>query len=437
MIVSHHRICSSYPPPRLPGKLFTDDRPWGCGKLRNMARGQATPAGQCSASRPVCHLGMDLVLFEANSACSLPPVLIGLRIFCRVQYGQKRLGGGLGTDDYLTLLCLAVICLSCILISVGSAHGIGRHYATLSAEEKVQAIKFNVVGNSILIWGFSLPKFAFISTLKRILNYGPRTTVLFWTLAITSQCCILATSVWWFEQCQPVAYAWDRTIEGKCASVTILADLGYFTSAYSAFLDLFFALYPSPLILRLNMPLSKRLAMTCALGLSVLGCIISIYKLAIFDQVFKIMATDPTCTLPIAPAPPLLTPTRLNKSRSRPLSGRPGSLRRLYPAGLRVPPLPGPVVPRGKGQARQRHPTIAEPSRRRQPAGHHPPVPSVRPSRLERLEEGEVGRPVRSFRHHTTQHRRYPACHRSEEDATAQPAPRRLSQNFKAANLYR
>lgn len=122
---------------------------------------------------------------------------------------------------------------------------------------------------------------------------------MFWSLALSSQACILATSVWWFKQCTPVEYGWDRNIPGgSCASVSVLANLGYFTSAYSAFLDIVFALYPIPFIMRLNMPLKSRIAVSIALGLSSLACIVSIYKLAIFGDIFAILAEDPTCELP-------------------------------------------------------------------------------------------------------------------------------------------
>jgi hypothetical protein len=168
--------------------------------------------------------------------------------------------------------------------------------ATLPAENIVPALKYNVIISSVLIWTFSLPKFAIISTLQRILSPGIKTTVAFYALAISSQACILGTSVWWFKQCDPVEFGWDRTIPGgTCAPVSVMADLGYFTSAYSAFLDVFFALYPIPFIMRLNMPLKARLAVATALGLSSLACVVSIYKLAIFGQVFEILAVDPTC----------------------------------------------------------------------------------------------------------------------------------------------
>ncbi|EMR61661.1 putative integral membrane protein [Eutypa lata UCREL1] len=230
---------------------------------------------------------------------ALTATIVLLRIFCRTLYGRNNQHGGLGLDDFITIGCLLVYLATCILITIGSHYGLGKHYDDVPDEHLEMALKYNVIISSVLIWAFSLPKFAIIAILKRILEYGLKTTILFWGLALTSQACILATSVWWFVQCRPVEYGWNKvTIQGECSDVSILANLGYLSSAYSAFLDIFFALYPIPFIMRLNMPLRKRVAISVALSLSVLACVVSIYKLAIFGQVFAILATDPTYPVP-------------------------------------------------------------------------------------------------------------------------------------------
>ncbi|KAK4107681.1 hypothetical protein N656DRAFT_840245 [Canariomyces notabilis] len=237
----------------------------------------------------------------ADRACwamfAVTTVIVSLRVFCRAYYVRSNVGG-LGLDDYITLACLVVFLATCILVTIGSHYGLGKHFETIPPEDVTTALKYNVIISAVLIWTFSLPKFAIISTLQRILTPGIKTTIVFWFLALSSQACILATSVWWFKQCDPVERGWDLTLPGSCAPVSILANLGYFTSAYSAFLDVFFALYPIPFIMRLNMPLKTRIAVATALGLSVLACVVSIYKLAIFGQVFEILAVDPTYPVP-------------------------------------------------------------------------------------------------------------------------------------------
>jgi hypothetical protein len=51
--------------------------------------------------------------------------------------------------------------------------------ASLDPLDIVEVLKWNAIISSILIWSFSLPKFAIIAILKRILDYGTKTTILF------------------------------------------------------------------------------------------------------------------------------------------------------------------------------------------------------------------------------------------------------------------
>ncbi|KAI8965113.1 hypothetical protein F5Y11DRAFT_355182 [Daldinia sp. FL1419] len=232
------------------------------------------------------------------SIFAITTVIVGLRIFCRLHFGTQQ-RAGLGLDDYITVFCLILSLVVCILVTIGTDFGLGKHVYDLNDSEKKNALKFNAIINAVLIWQFSLPKFAIIAILKRILNYGTKTAILFWALGITSQACILAVSVWWFKQCDPVEFGWDKSIEGgTCADVRVMSNLAYFTSAYSAFLDIFFAFYPIPFIMRLKMPLRARIAVASALSLSALAFVVSVIKLSALGEAFSISATDPTYPVP-------------------------------------------------------------------------------------------------------------------------------------------
>ncbi|KAK6194130.1 hypothetical protein LQW54_011771 [Pestalotiopsis sp. IQ-011] len=221
--------------------------------------------------------------------------LTALRIYCRLAYGSKGIIRGVGLDDIITIVCWVLFLITCALITVDVSYGSGKHESVLSEEEIIEAAHWNVITNAVAIWVFSLPKFAIVALLRRILTYGKKTAIMFWGLAITSQALILAVSIWWFRQCTPVAYGWDKSIAGgSCADVSVLTNLGYFTSAYSAFLDTFFALYPIPLIMRLNLGLKNRITISFAMSLSALASAVSIYKLAIFGEIFAMLPTDPT-----------------------------------------------------------------------------------------------------------------------------------------------
>lgn len=225
-------------------------------------------------------------------------VTVGLRIHCRLHYSPRQ-GGGIYADDVITLACLSLFFIFCVLLSVFLPYGVGKHYETLSAVNQVQSLKWNAILNAITPWMCTLPKFAIIATLKRILNYGTRTTMMLWTLALTSQATVVALMVWGLVQCGPVAFQWDKTIDGgTCINPTMYGNLACFTYAYSTALDVFFALHPIPHVMRLNMPLKTRIGVAVSLSISWFGFAISIYKFSIFPRLTAILRMDPSCKWP-------------------------------------------------------------------------------------------------------------------------------------------
>lgn len=222
-------------------------------------------------------------------------VSFGLRVVCRLRY-SPRLGGGLYQDDFITLASLLVLLLFCILLTVSLPFGVGRHYNTLSASHKIESLRWNVILNCITPWICTLPKFAIISTLQRILPFGLRTRVVLWSLAVSSQVTVFALMIWQVAQCKPVAFQWDSSIEGgTCANPLIYVRLAWAVYIYSTLLDVLFALYPVPFIMRLGMPLGVRLGVAIPMSLSLVGFAISIYKFSILDRLIAIFATDPSC----------------------------------------------------------------------------------------------------------------------------------------------
>lgn len=227
-------------------------------------------------------------------------VIVALRLYCRTQVGRRKLLGALGLDDLVTLICLLIVLVACILGTVAAGWGLGKHFDSLNEEHQVQSMKYNAIIDAVVIWGFSTPKFAIVCLLKRILNHGIKTSILFWTLALIGQIVILATSIWVFKQCDPVDYQWEQfrtstKVAGTCGPIHILTNIGYFGSSYSAFLDVFFAIYPVPFVMKLRMPMRNRVSISLSLSLGAVACTISVYKLSILGKAFAIMGDDPTC----------------------------------------------------------------------------------------------------------------------------------------------
>lgn len=107
---------------------------------------------------------------------------------------------------------------------------------------------------------------------------------------------IFGLMIWGLVQCSPTPFQWDKSIEGGwCADPHIYVRFGWVTYVYSTVLDVFFALYPVPFVMRLNMPLAARLGVAFSLSLSLGGFAISVYKFTIFPQLGSLIATDPSC----------------------------------------------------------------------------------------------------------------------------------------------
>ncbi|KAJ4406949.1 hypothetical protein N0V82_010015 [Gnomoniopsis sp. IMI 355080] len=106
---------------------------------------------------------------------------------------------------------------------------------------------------------------------------------------------VLGLMIWGLVQCSPTPFQWDKSIEGGwCADPGIYMRFGYVTYMYSTLLDVFFALYPVPFVMRLNMPLGVRLGVAVSLSLSWGGFAISVYKFTLFPQLRELLPTDPS-----------------------------------------------------------------------------------------------------------------------------------------------
>ena len=81
--------------------------------------------------------------------------------------------------------------------------------------------------------------------------------VLFLTAIILTTCLI----------CRPIAYRWDRTIDGGHCGEQKHFDM--FVAVFNLLLDLTTVVLPMPILWRLQMALGKRVALTLIFGMGV------------------------------------------------------------------------------------------------------------------------------------------------------------------------
>lgn len=102
-------------------------------------------------------------------------------------------------------------------------HGFGRHFDVLPLDGKQQMIKWAFFSFTPSILAFTIPKFAVVTLLTRLLNPARWHRVFLWVLVSTCQVAILGCAVILFAQCTPSRAQWDFSITNvKCWSPWLL-----------------------------------------------------------------------------------------------------------------------------------------------------------------------------------------------------------------------
>ncbi|KXH65361.1 integral membrane protein [Colletotrichum nymphaeae SA-01] len=190
-------------------------------------------------------------------------IFVAMRLFVRIKIlGQTHL------DDHLSVLSLPLSYTTIALEIWAIRCGNGRHADTLSQEQQSAAILSTISGFPPNVLAYTVPKFAVVALLVRILNPGKMHQVVLWGMAtgclvLVSLCIIIL-----FAQCKPTHAQWDFTVtEKSCWSPWVLVNVAILTGVY-----------PATVLMRLQMNIKKKVILSTALGIGSISCFISIYK---------------------------------------------------------------------------------------------------------------------------------------------------------------
>ncbi|KAJ0165992.1 hypothetical protein CTA2_9207 [Colletotrichum tanaceti] len=201
-------------------------------------------------------------------------LFVAARLFVRIKMlGQTHL------DDHLTVLSLLLSYLTVGLEIWAIRCGNGRHADTLSQQQQSAATLSTISGFPPNVLAYTVPKFAVVALLVRILNPGRVHRMVLWSLAAVCLVLVSLCIIILFAQCSPTYAQWDFSVtDKKCWSPWVLVNVAIVTGAYSAALDLYLAVYPAAVLMRLQMNIKKKTALSVALGIGSISCFVSIYK---------------------------------------------------------------------------------------------------------------------------------------------------------------
>ncbi|KAE8374523.1 hypothetical protein BDV26DRAFT_295885 [Aspergillus bertholletiae] len=217
------------------------------------------------------------ILAVVWSLSALTTLVVAARLYIR-QYLIRNAG----IDDYIIVIALCLT-LSCVGMTTANVHmGYGKHAWALERSTLETITLVNTVSFSIGVFCFTLPKVAVTVLLTRILNPSRAQRIWLWTMIGITASMSFACFFLLLIQCDPPKATWQHhlVIEGKanCNDVQILIRYAIFNAALSATVDLYLAIYPSTVLMKLRMPLRKRLALCAALGMGSIAAATAIAK---------------------------------------------------------------------------------------------------------------------------------------------------------------
>ncbi|KAK1486321.1 uncharacterized protein CCOS01_12464 [Colletotrichum costaricense] len=182
------------------------------------------------------------------------------------------------SDDYFVIAGLVCGYISTSLSTLAVYSGIGKHLELLTLEQQQDGMLWTTAAQCPGIMSFGLPKLAVVSLLTRLMNPGVYHKWFLWWMGIWCQLTLFVTVGLLIGRCTPASSLWDFSIQGTCFSPDILINFSIYAGTFSAFVDVYLAVYPSIILYRLQMPIKKKIALSSALGIGAISGIVAIYK---------------------------------------------------------------------------------------------------------------------------------------------------------------
>ncbi|KAK1704369.1 integral membrane protein [Colletotrichum lupini] len=182
------------------------------------------------------------------------------------------------SDDYFVIAGLVCGYISTSLSTLAVYSGIGKHLELLTLEQQQDGMLWTTAAQCPGIMSFGLPKLAVVSLLIRLMNPGVYHKWFLWWMGIWCQLTLFVTVGLLIGRCTPASSLWDFSIQGTCFSPDILINFSIYAGTFSAFVDVYLAVYPSIILYHLQMPIKKKIALSSALGIGAISGIVAIYK---------------------------------------------------------------------------------------------------------------------------------------------------------------
>ena len=218
------------------------------------------------------------------------------------RFASRRVGPGLGPDDWCIGLALIFLCGVFVCNFMYLAAGLGKHQLTVSKSQQALGAKvrprfphfhtpiacpykirqIGFPANILYTITWPLIKISILLLYRRIFFANRRFTQFVDVMLGVMACYIISTVLVDIFGCHPVDKSWHPLKDGHCIDSIKLFKA---TAALNVSFDGIILLMPMPLVWRLQTSLKIKLAVTFIFALGALTMVTSIIRITTFDQI--------------------------------------------------------------------------------------------------------------------------------------------------------
>ncbi|KAF2234782.1 hypothetical protein EV356DRAFT_532582 [Viridothelium virens] len=201
---------------------------------------------------------------------------VGLVVLSARIYTRSRIVRNMGWDDWTMVFATILALVTTILVTLEVNFGVGRHAIHLEPQDVISAVKIIWLTVPFSTMSACFGKISISLLLMQIINRNRAGKIFLSCLIITLFIVNLLLTIITFAQCRPVTFLWDKLnphvgYAGKCWSPDVQKNYGYFQGAFSSASDLALAIFPVPIIWKLQMKLRVKLGLAAVLSLGVVA----------------------------------------------------------------------------------------------------------------------------------------------------------------------
>ncbi|KAI1182354.1 hypothetical protein F5B17DRAFT_444305 [Nemania serpens] len=196
---------------------------------------------------------------------SLTFVFVLLRIYVRTKLTPP---DRWAADDYYYFASFIFFLIYVVLIQISAESGLGQDISAIHSQDVSRGILSELVGQAFLIAGNITSKLSVGYFLIILDTDGSLRKYILAPVIVFGVFVTITTLVSWFS-CQPIAYLWDRHLDGRCDVDP--APTAFIAGVLSVLVDLWFAGFPWYLLRQWSLPERQRIIIALSLSLGVIA----------------------------------------------------------------------------------------------------------------------------------------------------------------------